>query len=446
MKAVHLPRHIDAVDLSPQIAALPARAPLAVRGRVVELTGLVVRAIVDGVRRGELCAIARAGGEPLVAEVVGFRGDEAVLVPLGDVRGLQAGAEVAPTGRPFSIRAGPGLLGRVLDGLGAPLDGRPLPAALAPWAVERPAPPPLARRRVTEPLSLGVRALDALLTAGEGQRLGLFAGSGVGKSTLLGQIARGAACDVVVVGLVGERGREVRDFVEESLGPEGLARSVVVAATSDAPALVRLKAAHVATAVAEWFAEVEGRRVLLLLDSLTRVARALREVGLAAGEPPARQGYPPSVFAELPRLLERTGNRARGGITAVYTVLVAGGDMDEPVADEARGILDGHVVLDRRLAERGRFPAVDVLQSVSRVMPSVVGPGHLVLASRARQVLAVAERQREVVALGAYRRGADPAVDDALDRAEAMEALLRQGPAERSGLAGAVAALETVLA
>jgi type III secretion protein N (ATPase) len=436
---------MSVLPLARVLAALPGRAPLVARGRVLELTGPVVRAALDGVAQGELCEIAGPAG-PLPAEVVAFRDGEALLMPLGATAGLALGAEVAATGRPLSIRVGPGLLGRVLDGLGRPLDGRPLPLQVEPWAVERMPPHPLARRRVTEPLELGVRALDAVLTAGEGQRLGLFAGSGVGKSTLLGQIARGSAADVVVVGLVGERGREVRDFVEEALGAEGLARSVVVAATSDAPALVRLKAAHVATAVAEWFAEVEGRRVLLLLDSITRFARAQREVGLAAGEPPARQGYPPSVFAELPKLLERTGNRERGGITAVYTVLVAGGDMDEPIADEVRGILDGHVVLDRRLASRGYHPAIDVLQSVSRVMTAVTGERHRAAAARLRDVLATWERQRDLVALGAYVAGSDPATDDAILRIGRVEAFLRQGARERSTLAEAAAGLEELFA
>ena len=436
---------MSAVDLSRYVAGLPREVPLARQGRVVELTGLVVRATLEGVRHGELVAIEN-GAAPLPAEVVGFRGDETVLLPLGDVRGLAPGARVTPTGSPLVIRAGAGLLGRVLDGLGRPADGRPLPAGLAPWPVERAAPCPLERRPIREPIRLGIRAIDTLLTAGEGQRLGLFAGSGVGKSTLLGQIARGTAAEVVVVGLVGERGREVRDFLEGPLGAAGLARSVVVAATSDAPALVRRQAAFVATAVAEWFAEVEGRRVLLLLDSVTRFARAQREVGLAAGEPPARQGYPPSVFAELPRLLERTGQRARGTITAVYTVLVAGGDLDEPIADEVRGILDGHVVLDRRLAERGHFPAVDVLQSVSRVMPAVTGPSHQALAREARRLLATWERQRDVVALGAYVRGTDPETDRAIDRIGPLEAFLRQPPGEEDDAAASLARLGEVLA
>ena len=439
-------RSVNGIDLGRHLAALPQRPPHVCRGRVVELTGLVVRAAAEGLRQGELVHIRSDGSEPLVAEVVGFRADEAVLLPLGDTRGLAPGAEVVPSGRPLTVRAGRALLGRVLDGLGRPLDGRPLPEGLAPWDLHRPAPNPLERERVRRPLQLGVRALDALLTAGEGQRIGLFAGSGVGKSMLLGQIARGTSADVVVVGLVGERGREVREFLEESLGPEGLERSVVVVATSDAPALVRLKAASTATALAEWFADVDGRSVLLLLDSITRFARAQREVGLAAGELPARQGYPPSVFAELPRLLERAGSRARGGITAVYTVLVAGGDMDEPIADEVRGILDGHVVLDRQLAARGHFPAIDVLQSVSRVMPAVVAPGHLGLAARARQLLATWERQRDMVALGAYVRGTDAATEEAIARIGAVESLLQQPPREPSTLEDAVRALEAALA
>jgi type III secretion protein N (ATPase) len=334
----------------------------------------------------------------------------------------------------------------VLDGLGRPIDGRPPPAGLVPWRVDRPAPGPLERPPVRVPLPLGVRAIDALLTAGEGQRLGLFAGSGVGKSTLLGQIARGCAADVVVVGLVGERGREVRDFLDGALGAEGRARSVVVAATSDAPALVRRQAALVATALAEWFAEVGGKRVLLLLDSVTRFARAQREVGLAAGEPPARQGYPPSVFAELPRLLERAGQRPRGAITAIYTVLVAGGDLDEPIADEVRGILDGHVVLDRRLAERGHYPAIDILQSVSRVMPAVVTPAHGALARRARALLAAWERQRDAIALGAYAAGSDPEVDRALTAIGPLEEFLRQGPGEVEAAPDALRRLERIVA
>lgn len=435
---------MSALDLERRLAALDGAAPFRVRGRVTALTGLVVRAALEGARHGELVEIRSAGREPLAAEVVGLGDEEAVLLPLGEPSGVGLDAAVVPTGRPLAVRAGPGLLGRVLDGLGRPLDGRPLPRGLAEWAVDRPAPGPLERRRVTEPLPLGVRALDAFLTVGRGQRLGLFAGSGVGKSTLLGQIARQARSDLSVVCLLGERGREVRDFLDEALGEDGLARSVVVAATSDAPALVRLRAAYLATAIAEWFAEVEGREVLFLLDSLTRFARAQREVGLAAGEPPARQGYPPSVFSALPRLVERAGARSRGGITAVYTVLVAGGDMEEPIADEARGVVDGHVVLERSLAARGRFPAVDLLQSLSRLMPAVASEAHRAAAARVRALVAAYESQRDLIALGAYRHGSDPRVDEAIERMGAVEAFLAQGTRECAPFEETVARLEAL--
>lgn len=433
------------VDLSRHRAALARAEPLRLRGRVTRLTGLVLEAAVAGVRQGEAVEVLSPGRRPLLAEVVGLRDERVVLAPLGDPAGVALDDAVVPTGRALAIRAGDALLGRVLDGLGRPLDGRPLPVGLEEWPVDRPAPGPLERRRIDAPLPLGIRALDALLTVGEGQRLGLFAGAGVGKSTLLGQIARGTRAELSVVCLVGERGREVREFLDGALGQEGLSRSVVVVATSDAPALVRLKAAHVATALAEWFA-ARGRRVLFMLDSLTRYARAQREVGLAAGEPPARQGYPPSVFAALPRLLERTGNRARGGITALYTVLVAGGDLEEPVADEVRGILDGHVVLDRAIAAAGRHPAVDVLQSLSRVMPAVTGPAHRAAAARLRALLAAHARVRELVALGAYRAGADPEADAALERLPRIEAFLGQGIDEVAPFEETLRRLEALVA
>jgi type III secretion protein N (ATPase) len=423
------------------VRSAAARAPLVqVEGRITRAVGLVVEAALSGVRLGDRVDILSPGAVPLAAEVVGLREERAVLLPLGEPLGLGPESAVVPAGGPLTLRVGEGLVGRVLDGLGRPIDGRGKASGLVEWAVDRPAPPPLERAPVRRALPLGVRVLDALATAGEGQRLGLFAGSGVGKSTLLGQIARGAAADRVVVCLVGERGREVREFVEGPLGAEGLGRAVLVVATSDAPALVRLKAAHVATAVAEWFAE-QGHRVLFMLDSVTRYARALREVGLAAGEPPARQGYPPSVFSALPRLLERTGGRARGSVTAVYTVLVAGGDMEEPVADEVRGILDGHVVLERRLAVQGRHPAVDPLASLSRVMPVVASPGHLAAAERLRALLAAHERVRDLVAMGAYRAGGDLDADLALDRLPAIEAFLRQGRGEVAAFDETVARL-----
>jgi ATP synthase in type III secretion protein N len=417
------------MELDRALATVDRARPLGAVGRVTEVVGLVVRATVPGVRLGELVTLR---GGALVAEVIAFKGEDAVLMPLGDPAGLGADDEVVPTGESFRIRVGERLLGRVLGGLGEPLDGRPLPDDLEPWAVDRAAPDPLTRARVVRPLVTGIRAVDAFATFGEGQRIGLFAGAGAGKSTLLGQLARSSDADVNVICLVGERGREVRDFLEDALGPEGLARSVVVCATSDAPALVRLKSLFVATAIAEWFRDRRGKRVLMLVDSLTRFARAQREVGLAAGEPPVRQGFPPSVFALLPRLVERTGAAAAGSITAVYTVLVAGGDLDEPIADEVRGVLDGHIVLDRELGARGRWPAIDVLGSLSRVMPAVTAAGHRNDANAARAVLATYERHRDLITLGAYRQGTDRRVDDAVRRWDGIEEFLRQSVDEAS--------------
>jgi len=416
-----------------------------VTGKVSEIVGLVVRATIPGIRHGEMVSIDRAGTglAALPAEVVGFRGDEAVLLPLGDPAGVGPDSAVSPCGRPLALRCGEALLGRVLDGLGEPIDGGPSldDAGLEDWAVDRSAPDPLTRQRVERPLPTGIRAIDGFLTLGEGQRIGLFAGSGVGKSTLLGQIARSSSADVNVICLVGERGREVRDFIEDALGEEGLRRSVVVCATSDAPSLVRLKSTFVATAIAEWFRDRRGKRVLMMVDSLTRFARAQREVGLSAGEPPARQGYPPSVFAALPRLVERTGNSDVGSITAIYTVLVAGGDMDEPIADEVRGIVDGHIVLERELGARGRWPAIDVLRSVSRVMPNVASAEHVLAARRALEMLATYEAHRDLITLGAYKAGADSKVDDAIARIDAVESFLRQGILEHAAFDEIVAGL-----
>ncbi|MCS6797929.1 MAG: FliI/YscN family ATPase [Myxococcota bacterium] len=432
------------MDLSRLLERIDETATLRVAGRVRSVVGLCVRAAVPGVRTGELVHIVRRDLPPLAATVVGFVEDDALLMPLGPAEGLGADDPVEPTGRPPTIRASDALLGRVLDGLGRPIDGGP-PIDGEPWDIARPPPNPMTRPRIRRPLVLGIRALDALLTVGEGQRVGLFAGSGVGKSTLLGQIARQAEADVFVACLIGERGREVVEFLDDALGPEGRARGVVVCATSDAPALVRMTSAHVATAIAEYFRD-RGRRVLLLMDSVTRFARAGREVGLAAGEPPARRGYPPSVFAALPGLLERSGTSERGSITAFYTVLVEGGDMEEPIADEVRGILDGHVVLDRSLGARGRWPAIDVLASLSRVMDAVTDEPHRAAAARLRELCAVYESRRDLVALGAYKKGSDPKLDLALSRIDAIEAFLRQGKHERSTFEETVAALRRLVA
>jgi type III secretion protein N (ATPase) len=409
------------VDDARSGAATPAQPA---RGSVEEVVGLVMRATVPGVALGEIVRIDRRAREPLAAEVVGFRGDQAVLLPLGDVAGVAPAGAVWRTGAPLSIRCGEDLLGRVLDGIGAPLDDGP-PLTGERWAVERPAPAALSRPPISAPLPTGVRVLDALLTLGRGQRVGLFAAAGVGKSTLLGQIARGAAADVIVLCLVGERGRELAELLREELAP-ARQRTIVVCATSDAPPLVRLRAIHTATAIAEWFRDRLSASVLLLCDSLTRVARAQREVGLSAGEPPARHGYPPSVFALLPRLIERTGATPAGAITAIYTVLVAGNDLDEPIADEVRGLVDGHIVLDRRLAQRGQFPPIDVVASASRLMMRVVAPDHAEAAARVRARLAIYEEHRDLITLGAYQAGRDRAVDDAVAAYPGMERLVRQ--------------------
>jgi type III secretion protein N (ATPase) len=426
------------VDIDALKARLERAPSVRTSGRVTAVTGLSLRFALPAVRVGDVVLVRRRG-DALPCEVVGFEDGEAIGMPLGSVAGVGPDDEVESTGGPLTVRASAALLGRVLDGLGRPFDaGPPIEGELV--AVDRDPPPALARRPVRKPLATGVRVLDGLLTLGEGQRLGLFAGSGVGKSTLLGAIARGTEADAVVVALVGERGREVGEFLERSLGPEGRKKSVVVVATSDVPALERLRAAQVATAYAEYFRD-QGARVALLVDSVTRFARAQREVGLAAGEPPARRGYPPSVFAMLPRLLERSGQSDRGSITAIYTVLVEGGDMDEPIADEVRGILDGHIVLDRALAARGRYPAVDVPGSLSRVMDGIVSREHREAARRLRALVATYEAKRDLVILGAYAKGSDRELDEALVRMPRIEAFLAQDAAEKGTLDGTLAML-----
>ena len=414
-----------AIDLSRYRDLVREAQAVRVRGRVTELAGLVIKGSVPNVRVGELCHIVGKGRTSMRAEVVGFQGDEVMMMPLGELRGIGPDSEVIPTGNPLSIKVGDGLLGRVLNGLGEPIDGKPLPEGLIDWSVDRDCPDPFTRMRIHKPLALGLKCIDGLLTVGEGQRIGLFAGSGVGKSTLMGQIARNSSAELAVIALIGERGREVLEFVEDALGEEGLKRSVVVCATSDQPSLVRLRAAFVATAIAEYFRD-RGGNVLFMLDTVTRLARAQREIGLAIGEPPARQGYPPSVFSMLPRILERTGNSNKGKCTAIYTVLVAGGDMEEPIADEVRGILDGHFILNRTLAERNQWPAMDVLASLSRVMSGIVSEEHKVAAGKLRETLATYEKQRDLILLGAYQYGTDPRTDYAIDKYEAIIDFLKQ--------------------
>ncbi|RDI75981.1 ATPase FliI/YscN family [Gaiella occulta] len=418
--------------------------PYRVNGRVEEAIGLVLAGRGPEAEVGELCGIEVRRDRSLRAEVVGFKEGRTLLMPLGELEGARPGCRVVPTGEPLLAPCGDALLGRVLDGLGRPLDEEPLPAAVAWRSVVSAPPQPLRRRRITEQLALGVRVLDMLVPCGRGQRLGLFAGSGVGKSSLLGMIARSTEADVNVIALVGERGREVRDFIERDLGPDGLARSVVVVATSDEPALVRIKAALLATTVAEHFRE-QGRDVLLLMDSLTRVATAQREVGLTVGEPPSTRGYTPSVFALLPRLLERAGTDESGSITGLYTVLVEGDDMNEPVADASRAILDGHVALSRSLAHRGHYPAVDVLASVSRLETELQEPDVRAAARGFREVLAAYRDKEDFISIGAYEPGSDPVTDRAIALKPALDAFARQELDEPAPLAESRASLLELL-
>jgi flagellum-specific ATP synthase len=404
------------------------------RGRVSDLIGLIVEASGLEAEVGEVCLVeAGRSREPVPAEVVGFRSGRTLLMPLGDLHGLAPGHAVTATGRPVSVPVGVELLGRVVDALGRPLDGAPFDA-YEQRPIEASPPDPLQRARITEQVSLGVRALDALVPCGQGQRLGIFAGSGVGKSSLLGMIARSTSADVNVICLVGERGREVREFIERDLGEEGLSRSVVVVATSDQPALVRIKAALTATTIAEAFRD-QGADVMLMMDSVTRFAMAQREVGLAIGEPPATRGYTPSVFAMLPRLLERSGTSDRGSITGLYTVLVDGDDFNEPIADAVRSILDGHVMLTRELAHAGHYPAVDVLQSVSRLVTEIQVDETRGAAQEVRSLLAAYKEKADLIAIGAYEPGTDPKTDRAIAARPALEAFLRQAVDEPTSAA-----------
>jgi FliI/YscN family ATPase len=418
---------------------------LPVAGRVVRTVGLLVESSGPRARVGDLCELQGAPGEPsLTVEVVGFREGRLLSVPLGGTAGIRAGDRIVARGSAAAVPVGDQLLGRVVDGLGRPLDSLgPLNTTL-----EYPLHPaplnPLARDPIVAPTGTGVRAIDAMLTAGRGQRLGLFGGSGVGKSTLLGMMARGTAAEIAVIALVGERGREVRGFLENDLGADGLRRSVLVVSTSDNPPLMRMRAAYAATSIAEYFRD-QGKNVLLMMDSLTRFAMAQREVGLAAGEPPTAKGYPPSVFALLPTLLERAGNvRGRGSITALYTVLVEGDDTTEPIADSVRAILDGHVVLSRELAARNHYPAIDVLQSVSRTMPDVTDVEHRMKAGRVRDWMSTIKENEDLISVGAYVPGSNPRIDEAFARREAIDAFLRQPADALSSTEDAIGALRAL--
>ncbi|MDU4959909.1 MAG: flagellar protein export ATPase FliI [Sporomusaceae bacterium] len=417
---------------APYLELIRNAQPIQMNGKVTQIIGLLIESQGPLAQLGEFCTIhPRAAAEPVPAEVVGFRRDRVLLMPLGEMQGIGPGCEVR-AGRKFcGVKAGPQLLGRIIDGLGNPLDDKGPIFGPVEYPLQAPPPSPLSRPRISEQLSVGVRAIDGLLTLGRGQRVGIMAGSGVGKSTLLGMIARNTEADISVIALVGERGREVREFIERDLGEAGLKRSVVVVATSDQPALLRIKCAMAATAIAEYFRD-SGRNVMLMMDSVTRFAMAQREVGLTVGEPPATRGYTPSVFAMLPRLLERAGTGEKGSITGIYTVLVDGDDMNEPIADAVRSILDGHIVLSRSIAAANHFPAIDILASVSRLMLEIVPAEHLRSAQKMRSLLATYREAEDLINIGAYAAGSNPAIDAAIASIQPIREFLQQQVYEQS--------------
>lgn len=419
--------------------------PIKIHGRVCRAVGLTIEGTGPVTSVGQRCQIFSPGGVHVEAEVVGFRDNRVLVMPLGEVRGIGPGSRLVYYPGSPSVKVGSELLGRVLDGLGHPLDGKGLVPSTASYPLFSPSFNPLHRARITKPLDLGIRAINGLLTCGQGQKIGIFAGSGVGKSVLLGMMCRQTAADVTVLALIGERGREVKEFIEKELGEEGLKRTVVIAATSDQPPLVRLRGAFIATAIAEYFRD-QGQHVLLLMDSLTRVAHAQREVGLAVGEPPTSKGYPPSVFTVLPRLLERVGPTTSGSVTGLYTVLVEGDDLADPVADFVRTILDGHIVLSRDLASRAHFPAIDVLQSVSRVMPDIVEPSQMDSARALVELMSLYRNAEDLINLGAYRSGSNPRLDLAVAMMDPITQFLRQGIADRADLAASLQGLDQLVA
>lgn len=451
-----MPVHTPVRDLLPWIGnapkprlaagyrALEQARMLQICGRVTQVVGLVVESDGPNARIGDLCHIESEGVDRLPAEVVGFRGDRVLLMPLGEMHGVRAGDTVRGAGHCVRVPVGVELLGRSINGLGEPIDGLGPIGATHTYPVMAAPPNALTRQMIDQPFATGVRAIDGMLTMGIGQRMGIFAGSGVGKSTLLGMIARNCAADVNVIALIGERGREVREFIENDLGPEGMARSVVVCATSDEPALLRIKAALTATALCEYFRD-QGMNVLLMMDSVTRFCMAQREVGLAVGEPPSQKGYTPSVFALLPRLLERAGCGPRGAITGVYTVLVDGDDTNEPIADATRAILDGHIVLSRRLTSSGHYPPIDVQNSLSRVMPMVVSADHVQRANQLRELMGAYRDVEDLVSIGAYKPGAKPLADRAIEKWPAINEYLRQDKAVGSPAAEAEEQLTRIL-
>jgi flagellum-specific ATP synthase len=413
------------------------------KGRVTDVVGIIIESLGPNVPIGEFCTITNSNGTKIDAEVVGFKGEKTLLMPFEDMHGISPGSEVSSSGSPLSVMVSDQILGRVLDGLGRPIDGKgPILGGL-PRSVYAMPPKPMSRKRITKPLPLGIRAMDGLLTCGRGQRLGIFSGSGVGKSSTMGMIARFTRADVNVIALVGERGREVREFLERDLGEEGLARSVVVVSTSDTSPLSRIKAPYTATTIAEYFRD-KGLDVILMVDSITRFAFAQREMGLATGEPPTTRGYTPSLFVALPKLLERAGQSSKGSITGLYNVLVEADDMNEPVADHVRSILDGHVVLSRTLAHRNIYPPVDLLQSVSRVMPDITSEEHFNLMRRFREVLATYQDAEDLINIGAYVKDSNPKIDYAISRIERILDYIRQGLYEKMDYEDSVAGLKAI--
>ena len=415
------------------ISVIEKTVPYKRYGKVIRVVGLMIESEGPAANIGEVCYIHTSSdkGEPILAEVVGFQNEKIILMPYREVNEVGSGCLVEATGNPLNVKVGRSLIGHVLDPLGKPLlDGEALPKGLTGYQTERKPPNPLSRPTIRQPLQVGVRAIDGFLSMGIGQRVGLFAGSGVGKSTLLGMIARNSNADVNIIALIGERGREVREFIEHDLGEEGLKKSIIVAATSDQPALMRIRGAYSATAISEYFRE-QGFNVNLMMDSVTRVAMAQREIGLAVGEPPTTKGYTPSVFSILPKLLERAGTDENGSITGFYTVLVDGDDMNEPIADAVRGILDGHIVLDRKIAERGQYPAINVLKSISRVMNVITTDEHQQIATKLRTLLATYEENNELISIGAYKKGTNPEVDLAVASYPNIVSFLKQGVYEQ---------------
>jgi flagellum-specific ATP synthase len=436
---------VSLFDARPYLNAVKSAETVLLKGKITKIVGLVIESDGPSINLGELCYISPRIEAPLLpAEVVGFRENRVLLMPLGEMQGIGPGSEVVSSRNLLRVKVGKSLLGRVLDGLGNPIDGKGPLLAETEYPIQSPPPPPLSRRRICEPVSVGIRAVDGLMTLGKGQRMAILAGSGVGKSTMMGMIARNTSADINVIALIGERGREVLDFIERDLGEEGLKKSVVVVSTSDQPALLRIKGANTATAVAEYFRD-QGMDVMLMMDSLTRVAMAQREVGLTIGEPPATRGYPPSVFAMMPKLLERSGTGEKGSITGLYAVLVDGDDMNEPVADNVRSIVDGHVVLSRRLAAQNHYPPIDILSSLSRVMNEVVDAEHLKAAQRLRSLQATYQEAEDLINIGAYSAGSNPEIDRAIEKNTGIREFLRQGVMDKVSFADTVARMKQLV-